>query len=607
MSDYTKDSRYQMFDVDFDDIEIQLVQINRMQHASPEDELITNLLNSKVVVDTETDRKFLMTAEYAINPLSGDKGLSKPGYNRKVLDEGTINSYHYVYEIIDNAAVLVKEDEIFDALGIDASELKGLSLEPISSDGINRDAINAVQNKISNESIYRMMNIESKRLAQEAGMYSNKTVDTRTKLQGHSTLDNKIAEYKDTHLTAIKQLEDEWEHGVRANSACHYGRGLPHFDNTIDGHREKLMQACLYKSSFMVSGGKLLSIRDAAALTKDRFDSIDVGMMMELGDIENSMLIGKPDVATVSRINNELGYDPLDDNLIEAIVVREKGSDIDTNIYVVQTIDREYYIRADQTNATGKVISRNNDSLTDIGIDAAAMTRQPATLIQESDGKARYDMLARLKPNNIRRAISDNQTKQHEPLSPNKVETSEHGDDIYHIKKLSEEQSAEFKDWGGSTHKPIPDDAVIDSVWEITKVDSNTVAILGLVSAKDDVAPYAIKHEHRMIYIDKKDCKQTPADWVAGHRLKDWHISNTKIGILDANGIKTALKTMYVAAANDIKSERAELEYEAERREEDTVQDDSGLTRKQRLATEEEEKEHKRQKEWLAMRLTAKR
>lgn len=301
-------------------------------------------------------------------------------------------------------------------------------------------------------------------------------------------------------------------------------------------HRSHLMQTRLMKSSMMVVAGVgLLNAKDAEKHVNGEFETLKQGRFLDAGDIDGKKLVGKPLDSTTDRINKELGDGPDADQLMKTIVLREKGSELETNIYVVKGADDKLWMRADTTDASGKVVSRNDDSFSAAGIDPSSLKQG---IRQGAPG--RYGdvdaLMAQADANGIRRLVSETQLNHYaaqvagmDDDGPNNGptpripanETEAHVDRTFNITKMSEKDTQDFALWGSVGNYQVPDDATINDAYIITNKDGAGKVVVANMTTTDSQPPYETKHETTMRILDEQGGLQLGNDWTQGFALEE--------------------------------------------------------------------------------------
>lgn len=531
MSKQPSTHRFQLFDVKKDDLEYELMMENRAI-AAPKSK--ASIINSKVIVDGQEDKKFLVTAEYLLSQ------------NRDF--EQTVSSDYHVWEVLENKAVLLDKSAAARAINVSARDLQGLNnavVDPSQPNEILRD----ISDVLSDENLYKMMDDNSHRLAQEAGEFSTNAPDSRTRLKGHTLLDEKIAAYKDEQAAAISVASERFEmilNDTRLSGDIddsELALMIDEHDNLMSEHRDKLMQASLNKTGFLVVNDRLLDAKEAREFTELSFTSVARGKFMELGDIESRMMVGVGTNREADRIIAELGREPLDDKLIRLIVLKEKGSQSQTNIYLVEDIDQHLWIRADQTNSQGDVISRNKESFEAIGINADHLTQG----VSSTDGLESREALAmrmQLTANHLRRMVSDEQIKAHNAPAihqtprptPRAAVTSveKHIDRNFVIERLDIEQEESFPFWGITPNSDLEDEQHVKSVWRVIDRRSGDIAILADVDASEDNKGHQDNNKVVLKYLNKSGDRSTGDGWLDGvsmHHSGDLNEDDIKKGL----------------------------------------------------------------------------
>lgn len=546
MKKYNNDKRFEFFEIGRHDIEYELMQKNRSEFGEPKIDISPNstrnfgtIITNKVIMDSQEDRKFLITGEYmmyednsAIDPVK------------------TMDSNYHVWEIKHDKAHLMNRADASVALNINPDDIKGFKGMVVDRKKMN-EAFLKVSDVISDKNLYSAMNINSHRLAQESGDFSIDAPDSRTKLKGHALLDEKLGEYKDQNIKAIKRAKAEFgelldEHKLSGLDDSKLDGAQGEFDAIMDYHRGNLMMASLAESNFMVVDDQLMNGADAERFTEHNFGLVGRGKFMELGDIENSVLVGIADASTTDRIKAELGDTPLDDKLIRVITLKEKGSDDQTNLYVVEDIDRHLWVRADQTNLQGEVISRNEESLVAIGINADRITQGVSSERGMSSGEA-LEMRLQLSADHLRRLITDEQIANRKSVTttprprpePRTATTriQRHIDNNFVVERLSTEQENDFYAWGSSNS--IDDDELqVKSMWRVTDRRSGEIAIIADV-VNSDSANIEHKDPKEVVlkYMNKSGEPIAGNNWINGFSM------DNKDGVTE-NGIKTGLEEL---------------------------------------------------------------
>lgn len=312
-------------------------------------------------------------------------------------------------------------------------------------------------------------------------------------------------------------------------------------DKTAYLHRLSLMRSVLKPAELMMHEGNMMSSKDAKKMVDWQYNSLNNGQFMALNDIEGSMLAGKPSDDTNERLTNELSGK--DEKLMKAITLRDKGSDTETNIYVVESATGELWVRADQTDSKGNVISRNDDSFAAIGLAGTDFKQGiPSDDYRFSDGKE--VLLGQLDANSMRVIISEQQMSNfgkktaasdyeiNTGLTPRKPANEEEAfvDAMYDIEPLNAEQSKNIGEWaryqsggmfgqGSEANPNIPEGAVFNDAYEITNKVGGGSIIVANMTVKDTEFPYHERQQNLVTSIDKNGEPTNNVSWQADFAL----------------------------------------------------------------------------------------
>lgn len=550
MEKYNNKRRFQLFKSKKHEPEYELMMESRAEFGEPAIGVAANsagdaytILENKIVVDSQEDKKFIITAECIVYE---DTAAISPV---KKMD----SNYH-VWEIKDDKAHLMSKEDAGAAININPDEIKGLKGLVVDPKKMN-EAFLEVSKVISDKNIYSMMNVNSYRLAQEAGEFSTAAPDSRTKLKGHALLTEKLNAYKEQNVSAIKIATIDFKSRIDELHLNDIGDGSglddmqAEFDSVISHHRNNLMTASLAKSNFIVIDDKLMAGKEAEKFTEKNFSSVGRGNFMELGDIENRIMVGIADISTSDRISAELGSTPLDDKLIRLITLKEKGGGDQTNIYMVEDIDRHLWIRADQTNSQGVVISRNEESLISIGLNPDHITQGVSSENGVNTGEA-LEMRLQLSADHLRRLISNEQIKEHKasvtefhvkpaPRPQPRVATTRierHIDRNFIIERIDADETQEFSLWDTSTAIDDEYNTHVNSMWRVIDRRSGDIAIITDVGGgKDMDAEHQSTDRITLKYISKKGEPIDGNNWIRGFSI------NSEDGV-NENSIKKGLE-----------------------------------------------------------------
>ncbi|MGP5057697.1 hypothetical protein ACTXIV_03085 [Psychrobacter celer] len=317
-------------------------------------------------------------------------------------------------------------------------------------------------------------------------------------------------------------------------------------DKTAYLHRLSLMRSVLKPAELMMHEGAMISSKDAQKMVDGQYNELDNGQFMALNDIEGSMLAGKPSDDTNERLTNELG--DKDEKLVKAITLRDKGSDTETNIYVVESATGELWVRADQTDSKGNIISRNDDSFAAVGLAGGDFKQGiPSDDYRFKDGKE--VLLGQLDANSMRVMISEQQMSNfgkktaasdyeiNTGPTPRKPANEEEAfvDAMYDIKPLNAEQAKNIGEWaryqssgmiGSSETNPnIPKGAVFNDAYEITNKIGGGSVIVANMTVTDTEFPYHQTQQNIVTSIDKNGEPTNHVSWQADFALD----RNTKV------------------------------------------------------------------------------
>lgn len=531
MSKQPSTHRFQLFNVAKDDLEYDLMMDNRSSTEVKKDAVI---LNSKVIVDSQDDKKFIITAEYL---LGQDSNF-----------EQTVSSDFHVWEILENKAVLLDKPTAARAINLRTRDLKGLNNAVVDPSQPN-EVLEELSDVLSNENLYKMMDDNSHRIAQEAGEFSTAAPDSRTRLKGHTLLDEKIAAHKDKQAAAISIASERLEMKLNDTRLMDdiddsaLSQIIDEHERLMSGYRDKLMLASLDKSGFMVVNDRLLDAQEAKDFTELSFAEVTPTKFMELGDIENRMMVGVATAKDVGRIIDELGHTPLGDKLIRLIVLKEKGDQNQTNIYLVKDIDQHLWIRADQTNSQGDVISRNEESFGAIGINPDHLTQGVSSEDGLDTGEA-IAMRLQLTANHMRRMVSDEQIKelhaQEFKLSahpePRAAITSveKHIDRNFVIERLDVEQEEGFFLWAENPNSDLEEPRV-KGVWRIIDRRSGDITIATDIEVGGENKGHQENNKLILKYMNKNGEVLSNNNWING-------FDPSYSGDLNENDIKKGLE-----------------------------------------------------------------
>lgn len=532
MSKQPSSHRFQLFNVAKDDLEYELMIENRANAAVKSK---ASIINSKVIVDGQEDKKFLVTAEYL---LSQNNDF-----------EQTVSSDYHVWEVLENKAVLLDKTAAARAINVSTRDLKGLNNAAFDSSQPN-ETLQDISDVLSDKNLYKMMDDNSHRLAQEAGEFSTDAPDSRTRLKGHTLLNEKISAYKDEQAAAISVASERFEMMLTDTRLSgdiddsELALMIDEHDGLMAEHRNNLMQASLNKTGFLVVNDRLLDPKEGREFTELSFEAVTPGKFMELGDIEGRMMVSVGTKREADRINAELGHAPLDDKLIRLIALKEKGDQSQTNIYLVEDIDQHLWIRADQTNSQGDVISRNEDSLEAIGINADHLT-QGVSSAEGLESREARAMRMQLTANHLRRMVSDEQIKAHNAPAikaaprpePRAAVTSveKHIDRNFVIERLDIEQEEAFSLWGITPKSDLEDEQHVKSVWRVIDRRSGDIAILADVDGSEENKGHQDNDKVVLKYLNKSGDITPGNDWLNG-------VSFDHSGDLNENDIKKSLE-----------------------------------------------------------------
>lgn len=306
-------------------------------------------------------------------------------------------------------------------------------------------------------------------------------------------------------------------------------------DKTAYLHRLSLMRSVLKPAELMMHEGAMISSKDAQKMVNGQYHELDNGQFMALNDIEDSMLVGKPSDDTNERLTKELGGK--DEKLVKAITLRDKGSDTETNIYVVESATGDLWVRADQTDAKGNIISRNDDSFAAVGLAGTDFKQGiPSDDYRFSDGKE--VLLGQLDANSMRVMISEQQMSNfgkktaasdyeiNTGLTPRKPANEEEAfvDTMYDIKPLNAEQSKNIGEWaryqsggmfdtGSETNPNIPKGAVFNDAYEITNKIGGGSVIVANMTVTDTEFPYHERQQNLVTSIDRNGEPTNNVSW----------------------------------------------------------------------------------------------
>lgn len=524
MSEYNNEQRFQIFKVTKHDLEVELMQKSRAHHGEPRPEAaigatkpFASSLSNKVVMDAESDRKFVISAEYYTYE---DEGATH-----------TVSSSYPVWEIAEDKAVLLEPSEAAAALNINPLELMGVAKAPLDASDA-RATLDPIRDVLDADNIYRLMDLNSRRLAQMAGDYPKDSPDSRTRLKNHAVLEEKLKAYKDENLEGVKAATEAFQENIRD-----YELGLKtdpreldelagEFERVVEIHKDNIMLASLEPSNFLVVNNNLLEPKAANDFTELSFSAVRPGQFMELGDVEGRLLVGIASSETADRIRGELGDTPLDDTLIRLITLKEKGDNTITSLYIVEDIDRHLWLRADQTNGQGDVISRNEESLVAIGINPDMLTQGASSEYGLNKGEA-VRMRRPLTANHLRRLATEEQIKEHKALAVKPYPKPEqrqpttrvqkHIDSNFVIERLDDKKAEEFSLWGLPTNDSEALDEVVHtkSLWRIVDRRSGDITLLA------DTAPHDSNKDpdaNKIIlkYMNKHGEVTTGNNWING-------------------------------------------------------------------------------------------
>lgn len=306
-------------------------------------------------------------------------------------------------------------------------------------------------------------------------------------------------------------------------------------------HRLSLMRSVLKPAELMMKDGAMMSSTDTKKMVNGQYDELGNGQFMALNDIEGATLAGKPSDETNERLTNELGSK--DEKLVKAITLRDKGSDTETNIYVVESVTGELWVRADQTDPKGNIISRNDDSFAAIGLAGTAFKQGiPGDDYRFHDGKE--VLLGQLDANSMRVMISEQQMnnfskktaatdyEMNTGVTPRTHANEEEAfvDAMYDIKPLSTEQSNNIGEWAryqssgmfgtsSETNPNIPEGAVFNNAYEITNKFGGGSVIVANLTVKDTEFPYHEMQQNLVTSIDKNGEPTNHVSWQADFAL----------------------------------------------------------------------------------------
>lgn len=292
-------------------------------------------------------------------------------------------------------------------------------------------------------------------------------------------------------------------------------------------HRAAVLQGAFKPSMLMMHEGEMLSAKEAKKVVNGKYSELESGQFMELNDIEGRMVVGKSSDNTNERLTKELDGAGNDEKLVQTITMRDKGSDTETNIYVVESAAGELWVRADQTDSQGNVISRNDESFAAIGLAGDSFKQGiPNNDSRFSDGKEA--LLEQVTANGMRVAISEKQMNnfaQKTMSTENELNTGPTPrtpaneeeafvDSLYEIKPLNKEQAQNVGEWARYQSKgmfgedadklrdDIPEGAVFNDAYEITNKAGSGSVIVANITVKDTEFPYHETHHNILTAID---------------------------------------------------------------------------------------------------------
>ncbi|WP_339343316.1 hypothetical protein [uncultured Psychrobacter sp.] len=382
--------------------------------------------------------------------------------------------------------------------------------------------------------------------------------DIKSRLVAHKSFNEalELFKHKDRtlHKYRLQSLEENKLSNIKARESNPNKTNLaaldsfnPIRDKAAYLHRLSLMRSVLKPSEMMMHDGAMMSSKDAQKMINGQYNELDNGQFMALNDIEGSMLAGKPSDDTNERLTKELGGK--DEQLVKAITLRDKGSDTETNIYVVESATGELWVRADQTDSKGNIISRNDDSFAAVGLAGASFKQGiPSDDYRFSDGKE--VLLGQLDANSMRVMVSEQQMNNfaqktastdyeiNTGLTPRKPANEEEAfvDAMYDIKPLNAEQSKNIGEWaryqsggmfgvGSDTNPNIPKGAVFNDAYEITNKIGGGSVIVANMTVTDTEFPYHQTQQNIVTSIDKNGEPTNHVSWQADFALD----RNTKV------------------------------------------------------------------------------
>lgn len=373
--------------------------------------------------------------------------------------------------------------------------------------------------------------------------------DIKSQLMSHKAFNEEMAvfqhkerqlhEYRLEHLADAKLANAATrEMNPRKLNLASADSFNPMHDNRAHGHRVAVMQSVLTPAALMMHEGSMVSAKDAKKIVNNKYGELENGQFMDLNDIEGKTLVGKPSDETTERLTKELAGGDNAEKLVKAITLRDKGSDTETNIYVVENATGELWVRADQTDAQGNIISRNDDSFSAVGLSGDSFKQGiPADDSRFYDGKMK--MLDQLDANSMRVALSEKQMQGFAQKTAASEHTLNTGptprtpanedeafvDSMYEITPLNEEQTKNIGEWakyqsksmfGEDSNKPredIPEGAVFNDAYEIKNKAGDGSVIIANITVKDTEFPYHETQHNITTALNSKGEPTNSVDW----------------------------------------------------------------------------------------------
>lgn len=302
--------------------------------------------------------------------------------------------------------------------------------------------------------------------------------------------------------------------------------------NQLELDRAALLTAVVNPQAHTVTRNTIVSPVDSANSINSRVgQQFGGGSLTELNDLENNYFVGKTPSATMSKLTDE------GEVLLTAINLKQKASDDITTIYMVKREDDTVWHRATAINSkTGEVSAVNQAAFEAIGInpdhfDQGIKWPQPNPRFDGDDiwaanqaTEQRHKVMSAISPDNLRRKISNTQSKAYSPPSIHTQEQYSIDAHAYDVPALDKAAILSDMPHEGYRHR-AEDEAMANAALkrsvEVNSVTSSQLEDIALAlgyvgnvnpNSKDDTAELlgaVVVTDHHVGYRDQPKSTQT--------------------------------------------------------------------------------------------------